>query len=49
MTIYNNASLVSTVATYWLALPFISLVNYVSVIISSLVTKKVAQKKGNYS
>ena len=38
-TTYNNASVVLNVATYWLALPFISLVNNVSVIISKLVTK----------
>ena len=40
--------MVLNVATYWLALPFISLVNNVSVIISNLVSKMVTQKKGNY-
>ena len=38
-TIFNNASVVLNEATYWLALPFISLVNNVSVI-SRRVTKK---------
>ena len=37
--VYNNASVILNVATYWLALPFISIVNNVSVIISNLVTK----------
>ena len=48
-TIYNNASVVLNVATYWLALPFISLVNNISDIISNIVTKMMTQKKGHYS
>ena len=46
-TIYIIASVVLNVATYWLALPFISLVNNVSVI-SNSVTKIVTQKKGHF-
>ena len=40
--------MVLNVATYWLASPFISLVNNVSVI-SNRVIKMVTQKKGLYS
>ena len=48
--IMSEAFLVDvSIATYWLAFPFISLVNNVSVIISNLVTNMVTQKKGNYS